>query len=72
MKKKTSNVKPVIKRLTYISRVIDETWLIQESPVLKLDWFEKNRIVFNKKSEYFIKYSLPNFFPQIGSNETAR
>ena len=65
MKKKTSNVKPVIKRLTYISKVIDETWLIQESPVLKLDWFEKNRIVFNKKPEHFIKYSLPIFFPQI-------
>ena len=56
MKKKTSNAKPVIKRLTYTSRITNKIWVIQESPGLKSDWFEKNRIVFNKKPEHFVKY----------------
>ena len=72
MKEETSNIKPIFKRLTYISKIIDKIWLIQDSPGLKLDWFEKNRIIFNTKPEHFIKYSLSNFFPQIGSNETGR
>ena len=38
----------------YFLRVIDKSWLIQESPGLKLNWFWGNQIVFSKKPEHFI------------------
>ena len=52
--------------------VIDKSWLMQESPCLKPDWFEdmKSFPIKNECISLYIRRS--NFFPKIGRNETGR
>ena len=59
--------RPSSKKL-YISWVIDNSCLMQESPDLKPDWPEE---IFSKKWEHFIKISFSRIFPQIVSSNTG-
>ena len=62
--------------------VIDNSWLMQESPGLKPDWFGEIRLkpdwfgeirlFSSKKLNSSSKISLSKIFPHIGSNETGQ
>ena len=56
----------------HISWVIDKSWLIQESPGLKPDWFEEMKLFSIRNLDISLNISLSSIFPQIGSNETGR
>ena len=52
--------------------VTDNSWLIQESPGWKPDWFLELRLLAEKQINISLKISLSNILPQIGSKETGR
>ena len=52
--------------------VIDNSWLLQESPDLNPDWSRKIRLFSSKKSTSSLKISLSKIFRHIGSNETGQ
>ena len=49
--------------------VIDKSWLIQESPGLKPDWFVEIRWFVMKKLNISLYKRRSNIFPQIGRSE---
>ena len=57
---------------SYILWVIDKSWVIQESPDLKPDWFEKIKLFSKRNLNVPLNISVSSIFPRIGSNETRR
>ena len=53
-----------------ISCVMDNGWLVQESPGLNPDWFSERRFS-SKTLNISLKINLSKISPQIGSNETG-
>ena len=62
--------RPSSKKL-YISWVIDNSCLMQESPGFKTRLTWRNEFIFSKKLEHFIKIDFSRIFPQIGSSNTG-
>ena len=56
----------------YVSWVIDNSWLMQESPGLKADWPEEISLFSIKNSNISLNINLSRIFPQIGSSDTGR
>ena len=56
----------------YISWVIDNSWLMQETPGLKPDWLEEMSLFSIKKSNISLNINLSRIFPQIGGSDTGR
>ena len=65
------NLRPSSKEL-YISWLIDNSWLIQESPGLKPDWQEEISLFSIKNLSISLNINLSRFFPHIGSSDTGR
>ena len=57
---------------SYISWVIDISWLMQESPCFKPACFDKIIISSIKKLKMSLNINLSRIFPQIDINDTAR
>ena len=55
-----------------ISCVVDKSWLIQECPCLKPDWFGDMK-PFSRKNEYISSYKRRSKvrFPKTGRSETG-
>ena len=49
----------------YISWVIDKIWLMQGSPSLRPDWFEKIKLFSIRNLNISLNISLSGIFPQI-------
>ena len=62
----------IAQRITYMSWVIDKSWLMQESPGLKSDWFMLIRLFSKKKRNFLLKMYFSRFFPQIRKIETEQ
>ena len=58
--------------IQYISWVIDNSWLMPESPGLKLDWFDEISLFSIKKLNVSLNINLLRIFPQISNNDTER
>ena len=54
----------------YISWVIDNNWLIQESPGLKPDWLKEISLFPRKNFKISLSTNLSRIFPHIGSSDT--
>ena len=55
-----------------ISWVIDNIWLIQESPGWKADCFLEMSLLAEKEINISLKISLSNILPQLGSKEIGQ
>ena len=53
----------------YIPWVVDKSWLIQESPGYKPDWFVEIRSFVVKKSDISLYNRHSNIFPHSGKSE---
>ena len=52
--------------------VIDNSWLMQESPGWKPDWFLELSLLAEKQINISLQISLSITLPQIGSKETGQ
>ena len=56
----------------YILWVIDNSWLMQESPILNPDWLEEMSLFSLRNWNISLNIDLSSIFPQICSSDTGR
>ena len=72
MSRKTLLTSKPLSKDWHVSWVIDNNWLIHESPGLKPDWLEEINS-FSMKYSYNLLYNKRSkIFPQIGSKDTGQ
>ena len=72
MSKKTDRTSWPSSKDLYIWCVIDRSWLVQEPPGLKPDWFCDIKL-FSVKNLNMLSYNnLSNILPKTGSKEIGR
>ena len=72
MSKKTLLTSNTLSKDVKILWVIDNSWLIQESPGQKPDGLLEMSLLAEKQLNISLKINLPNILPQIGSKDIGR
>ena len=65
-------LRPSSSKEPYISWVTDNSWLMQESLVLKPNWVKEMSLLSIKNWNNSLNNNLSRIFPKIGSSDTGR